>query len=60
MKIHSQFMDQTNAYVRNPKVIIQSPTLDALFDRYEDIDTVIEITDMGGKSFADILKYRCR
>ena len=31
---------------RNPEVIIQSPTLDALFDRYEDIDTVIEITDM--------------
>ena len=32
---------------RNPEVIIQSPTLDALFDLYEDIPTVIEFTDMG-------------
>jgi len=34
---------------KNPEVIIQSPTLDALFDFYEEIDTEIELTDMGIK-----------
>lgn len=34
---------------KNPKVIIQSPTLDALFDVYEEIDTEIELTDKGIK-----------
>jgi hypothetical protein len=34
---------------KNPEVIIQSPTLDALFDVYEEIDTEIELTDMGIK-----------
>jgi hypothetical protein len=34
---------------KNPEVIIQSPTLDALFDVFEEIDTDIELTDMGIK-----------
>ena len=34
---------------RNPEVIIQSPTLDALFGVYEDINTEIEMTDKGVK-----------
>jgi hypothetical protein len=34
---------------KNPEVMIQSPTLDALFDVYEEIDTEIELTDMGIK-----------
>jgi len=34
---------------KNPEVIIQSPTLNALFDVYEEIDTDIELTDMGIK-----------
>ena len=34
---------------RNPDVIIQSPTLDALFDVYDEIDTEIETTDLGVK-----------
>lgn len=34
---------------KNPEVIIQSPTLDALFDVYEEIDTEIELTDIGVK-----------
>ena len=34
---------------RNPEVIIQSPTLDALFDVYDEIDTEIEITESGVK-----------
>ena len=33
----------------NPEVIIQSPTLDALFEVYVEIDTEIELTDMGVK-----------
>ena len=34
---------------KNPEVIIQSPTLDALFDVYDEIDTEIELTDRGVK-----------
>ena len=34
---------------KNPEVIIQSPTLDSLFDFYEEIDTEIELTDKGIK-----------
>ena len=34
---------------KNPEVFIQSPTLDALFGVYEDIDTEIEITNKGVK-----------
>ena len=34
---------------KNPEVIIQSPTLDALFEVYVEIDTEIELTDMGVK-----------
>ena len=34
---------------RNPEVIIQSPTLDALFDVYDEIDTEIEMTESGVK-----------
>ena len=32
---------------RNPEVIIQSPTLDALFNLHEEIETEIEVTDTG-------------
>ena len=32
---------------RNPEVIIQSPTLDALFDHHDEIETEIEVTDTG-------------
>ena len=34
---------------KNPEVIIQSPTLDALFGVYNEIDTEIELTDTGIK-----------
>ena len=34
---------------KNPEVIIQSPTLDSLYDFYEEIDTEIELTDKGIK-----------
>ena len=34
---------------KNPEVIIQSPTLDSLFDVYEEIDTEIELIDKGIK-----------
>jgi len=34
---------------KNPEVFIQSPTLDALFEVYAEIDTEIELTDMGVK-----------
>ena len=34
---------------KNPEVFIQSPTLDALFGVYEDIDSEIEMTDKGVK-----------
>ncbi|MBL6768104.1 MAG: hypothetical protein ISQ20_01315 [Alphaproteobacteria bacterium] len=33
----------------NPEVIIQSPTLDSLFKFYDEIDTEIELTDLGIK-----------
>ena len=32
---------------KNPEVIIQSPTLDALFAVHNEIDTEIELTDTG-------------
>jgi len=32
---------------RNPEVIIQSPTLDALFDYHREIETEIEVTELG-------------
>ena len=32
---------------RNPQVIIQSPTLDLLFDRHDEIETNVEITNRG-------------
>ena len=32
---------------RNPEVMIQSPTLDAIFKVYDQIDTEIELTDTG-------------
>ena len=32
---------------RNPKVMIQSPTLDKLFNNYKKIETSIELTDTG-------------
>lgn len=46
---------------KNPRVIIQSPTLDALFNVYNDINTEIEITDTGVKVIqtsanADVVK----
>ena len=34
---------------KNPEVIIQSPTLDALFDVYDEINTEIELTERGVK-----------
>ena len=34
---------------KNPEVIIQSPTLDALFEVYDEIDTDIELTEIGVK-----------
>ena len=34
---------------KNPEVIIQSPTLDALFEVYDEIETEIEQTDLGVK-----------
>lgn len=34
---------------KNPEVIIQSPTLDALFEIYDEIETEIELTEMGVK-----------
>jgi hypothetical protein len=44
---HVAFMVTRLEEGRNPQVMIQSPTLDLLFDRYEEIDTVIETTDLG-------------
>lgn len=32
---------------RDPKVVIQSPTLELLFDRHDRIETVVEMTDAG-------------
>ena len=34
---------------KNPEVIIQSPTLDALFEVYDEIETEIELTEKGVK-----------
>ena len=34
---------------KNPEVVIQSPTLDALFEVYDEIDTEMELTEMGIK-----------
>ena len=34
---------------KNPEVIIQSPTLDALFEAYDEIETEIELTESGVK-----------
>ena len=34
---------------KNPEIIIQSPTLDALFEVYGEIDTELELTDTGVK-----------
>ena len=34
---------------RNPEVIIQSPTLDALFNAYSEIETEIKLTELGVK-----------
>lgn len=34
---------------KNPEVIIQSPTLDSLFEVYDEIETEIELTEMGVK-----------
>ena len=34
---------------KNPEVIIQSPTLDALFEVYDEIETEIELTELGVK-----------
>ena len=44
---HVAFMVTRLEEGRNPQVMIQSPTLDLLFDRYDEIDTVIEMTDLG-------------
>lgn len=34
---------------RNPEIIIQSPTLDALFGVYDEFNTVVEMTELGVK-----------
>jgi len=44
---HVSMMVTRLAEGRNPEVIIQSPTLDALFDVHEEIETEIEVTDTG-------------
>jgi len=44
---HVAFMVTRLEEGRNPQVMIQSPTLNLLFDRYDEIDTVIEMTDLG-------------
>jgi len=44
---HVAFMVTRLEEGRNPQVMIQSPTLDLLFDRYDEINTVIEMTDLG-------------
>ena len=44
---HVAFMVTRLEEGRNPQVIIQSPTLDLLFDRYDEIDTVMEMTATG-------------
>ena len=44
---HVAFMVTRLEEGRNPEVMIQSPTLNLLFDRYDEIDTVMEMTDLG-------------
>ena len=44
---HVAFMATRLEEGRNPKVIIQWPTLDLLFDKYNEIETTIEMTDIG-------------
>ena len=44
---HVAFMATRLEEGRNPKVIIQSPTLDLLFYKYNEIETTIEMTDIG-------------
>jgi hypothetical protein len=44
---HVSMMVTRLAEGRNPEVIIQSPTQDALFDVHEEIETEIEVTDTG-------------
>jgi len=44
---HVAFMVTRLEEGRNPQVIIQSPTLNLLFDRYDEIDTVMEMTGTG-------------
>jgi len=44
---HVAFMVTRLEEGRNPQVMIQSPTLDLLFDRYDEITTEIEMTDLG-------------
>ena len=44
---HVSMMVTRLAEGRNPEVIIQSPTLDALFDLHYEIETEIEVTDTG-------------
>ena len=44
---HVSMMVTRLAEGRNPEVIIQSPTLDALFDVHEEIETEIKVTDTG-------------
>jgi len=44
---HVAFMVTRLEEGRNPKVIIQTPTLDLLFDKYDEIETIVEMTDLG-------------
>ena len=44
---HVSMMVTRLAEGRNPEVIIQSPTLDALFDLHDEIETEIEVTGTG-------------
>jgi hypothetical protein len=44
---HVSMMVTRLAEGKNPEVIIQSPTLDALFDVHQEIETEIEVTDTG-------------
>mgnify|MGYP000910230401 FL=1 len=48
---HVSMMVTRLAEGKNPEVIIQSPTLDALFDVHEEIETEIEVTDTGVNVF---------
>ena len=48
---HVSMMVTRLAEGKNPEVIIQSPTLDALFYVHEEIETEIEVTDTGVNVF---------